>query len=282
VSELLPALPAPGEVVAPEVALAAERRVAETVEQLASIDDGVEWLAQAAALAAYLRDKDARGPMQGAQRRIEARIGELLGEAKRGHAMGHDSLRPDERLDFRKLAKGIRRGTLDYHDVADDSPWRASRRALLAGLADGSLDVHGSSKRHDWETPQALFDLLDGEFHFDLDVCATPETAKCERYFTPVEDGLAQEWTGVCWMNPPYGAAIVPWITKAHLTAQSGVCLVPARTDTVWWWEHCRYGEVRFLRGRLHFDEGGAAPFPSAVVSFGSVRAPTVVWWEAF
>ena len=38
-----------------------------------------------------------------------------------------------------------------------------------------------------------------------MDVCATSENAKCKKYYGPEEDGLKQEWKGVCWMNPPYG-----------------------------------------------------------------------------
>lgn len=49
-----------------------------------------------------------------------------------------------------------------------------------------------------WETPQDFFDKLNAEFGFDCDVCAIPENAKCEKYYTPEEDGLKQEWTGVC------------------------------------------------------------------------------------
>jgi len=146
----------------------------------------------------------------------------------------------------------------------------------------GNLAVHFSSATDDWATPQDFFDTLDVEFGFDLDVCALPSSAKCERYFTPKDDGLVQDWRGVCWMNPPYGDGISQWIRKAHQSSLLGVtvvCLVPARVDTGWWWDHCRYGEIRFIRGRLKF--GGAdtsAPFPSAVVVFG--RPPSVVWWE--
>lgn len=61
-----------------------------------------------------------------------------------------------------------------------------------------------SHKTPIWETPQALFEELDREFHFETDVCALPENAKCKRFFTPEMDGLMQEWTGVCWCNPPY------------------------------------------------------------------------------
>lgn len=143
------------------------------------------------------------------------------------------------------------------------------------------LGVHFSSATDEWSTPQDLFDQLNTEFKFTLDVCASPENAKCKRFFTRETDGLAQQWSGVCWMNPPYGDVIGNWIAKAHQTGKSNtvVCLVPARTDTAWWWDYARHGEVRFLRGRLKF--GGAessAPFPSAVVIFGKVAC--VKWWE--
>ena len=54
-----------------------------------------------------------------------------------------------------------------------------------------------SSRSDMWETPQEFFDKLNEEFHFDLDACAVPENAKCENYFTPEMDGLAQNWGGV-------------------------------------------------------------------------------------
>jgi phage N-6-adenine-methyltransferase len=129
-----------------------------------------------------------------------------------------------------------------------------------------------SSKSDQWETPQAFFDALDTEFLFDIDVCALPENAKCEMYYTPSEDGLSMEWCGTCWMNPPYGRQIAAWVKKAYESAKKGatvVCLLPARTDTAWWHDYCMKGEVRFLRGRLNFSGAThSAPFPSAVVVF--------------
>jgi phage N-6-adenine-methyltransferase len=147
-----------------------------------------------------------------------------------------------------------------------------------------SMGVHYSSATDEWATPQDFFDALDAEFHFDLDVCALPTSAKCERFFSPEVDGLEQDWTGTCWMNPPYGNEIVDWVRKAFESAEAGatvVCLVPARVDTGWWWDYCRYGEIRFLRGRLKF--GGAetsAPFPSALVIFGREPNAVSAHWE--
>jgi len=133
-----------------------------------------------------------------------------------------------------------------------------------------------------WATPQDFFDKLNEEFHFELDVCALPENAKCANYFTPEMDGLKQQWKGVCWMNPPYGRTIGAWVRKAYESSLGGatvVCLLPARTDTRWWHDYCMKGEIRLVKGRLKFgDSNNSAPFPSAVVIFGEqAKVNTVI-----
>lgn len=137
--------------------------------------------------------------------------------------------------------------------------------------------VFFSSDSYEWETPRELFEALDSFYHFDLDVCATEENAKCGSYYTKEEDGLSREWRGVCWMNPPYGREIGKWVRKAYESAMKPgttvVCLLPARTDTGWWHDYVCAGAsgVSFLRGRLCFSGRGRAPFPSALVVFGSL-----------
>lgn len=136
-----------------------------------------------------------------------------------------------------------------------------------------TASVHFSCASDRWETPQKFFDALNSEFGFETDVCALPENAKCQRYYSPEMDGLNQDWRGVCWMNPPYGRKIGVWLRKAYQSAIGGgalvVCLVPARTDTAWWHDYAAKGEVRFVRGRLKFGAAKFnAPFPCAVVIF--------------
>lgn len=53
-----------------------------------------------------------------------------------------------------------------------------------------------SSNTDEWATPQDLFDALDATFHFTLDPCATPENAKCAKFYTKEQDGLKQDWGG--------------------------------------------------------------------------------------
>jgi phage N-6-adenine-methyltransferase len=130
-----------------------------------------------------------------------------------------------------------------------------------------------SSDTNMWTTPQDLYDKLDAEFHFSVDVCATAENTKCEAFYSPADDGLAQQWSGTCWMNPPYGRDIGKWMAKAKDAAQAGatvVCLVPVRTDTRWLQDNVtKAQDVRFLPGRLKFGNAqSSAPFPSAIVVF--------------
>lgn len=60
-----------------------------------------------------------------------------------------------------------------------------------------NTEVMFSSKTDLWETPQNFFDTVNNEFHFEIDACALPENTKCERYFTPEQNGLIQEWGGI-------------------------------------------------------------------------------------
>ena len=144
-------------------------------------------------------------------------------------------------------------------------------RALLGGV--------GPDAATDWATPPALFEALNREFAFTLDVCASPWNAKLPRYFTEKQDGLAQDWSGErCYMNPPYGRGIDRWLEKAFVETRWKcplvVALIPVRTDTRWWhvWVAGAATEVRYLKGRVQFvgrrGEAWSAPFASALAIY--------------
>ena len=118
-----------------------------------------------------------------------------------------------------------------------------------------------SASQH-WSTPKELYDELDKEFHFNDDPCPLHG-----------EGGLDRRWGTRTFLNPPYGREITKWLFKAWRENMCGsmvVCLLPSRTDTKWWHEYVmNASEIRFLRGRLKFDNSkNSAPFPSAVVIF--------------
>ena len=139
-----------------------------------------------------------------------------------------------------------------------------------------NTEVMFSSATDLWATPQAVFDQLNAEFHFNLDPCATPENAKCANYFTIDIDGLSQSWGGHnVFCNPPYGKHLPRWVKKAYEESKKPnttvVMLIPARTDTRYFHEYIYHKakEIRFIKGRLKFGESkNSAPFPSMVVVF--------------
>jgi phage N-6-adenine-methyltransferase len=115
------------------------------------------------------------------------------------------------------------------------------------------------------ETPWEFFAPLHSRFRFTLDACALPHNAKCERFHTPEQDGLAQSWRSErVWCNPPY-SSIEPWVAKARGSgAELVVLLLPAnRTEQGWWQRQVepfrREGSlnVEFLAGRLRFIKHG-------------------------
>lgn len=131
-----------------------------------------------------------------------------------------------------------------------------------------------SSTTDQWATPKAIFEGLDAEFHFTLDPCAVASNAKCPHYFTPEQDGLKQDWAGhTVFCNPPFSQMKL-WVKKCYEESRKPgtrvVMLIPARTDTSYFHDYIYHrAEIRFIRGRLHYNDGPqGAPFPSMVVVF--------------
>ena len=131
-----------------------------------------------------------------------------------------------------------------------------------------------SSRSEEWPTPDNFFAELDAEFRFTLDPCATPDNAKCRKFFTKRRDGLKQDWgREIVFCNPPYGRHMREWARKCYEASRGGatvVLLAHARTDTRWFHDWV-YGkaELRFVKGRLKFGDGRqSAPFPSLVAIY--------------
>ncbi len=125
------------------------------------------------------------------------------------------------------------------------------------------MKVHFSSQRLNWQTPKAVYQILDAEFTFDFDPCPV----------NPNFDGLNAQWGDVNFVNPPYGRKLPKWIEKGYevyLHGKTVVFLIPSRTDTRWWHSYImKADEIRFIKGRLKFDEHkNSAPFPSCIVIF--------------
>lgn len=114
----------------------------------------------------------------------------------------------------------------------------------------------------EWETPDELFKELDSKYHFTLDACARPENAKCKKFFTVKEDGLAQDWKGhTVFCCPPSGRGnLSRWVQKAAKEAKKKgttvVMLLPVSTDSKWFQENIYLQpgvKIKFLPERVKF-----------------------------
>lgn len=154
--------------------------------------------------------------------------------------------------------------------------------ALLGGVRAKNNGRYNGNGRH-WETPPEVFEPLNAEFQFTLDPCATPQTAKCQFYFTEQQNGLAQSWLGHrVFMNPPYGREIYAWTRKAREEAAqcTVVGLLPASTDLAWWHDDVvGRAEVRYIRGRVRFLTGGPYRASGFFASVVVIWRPYAVQW---
>lgn len=130
-------------------------------------------------------------------------------------------------------------------------------------------------QKDEWLTPPFILEALGP---FDLDPCAPerPPWKTAARSFSRRDDGLAQEWTGRVWMNPPYGKHTGTWLSRLAEHGD-GIALVFARTETAMFFDQA-WGEadaMLFIRGRLHFHhvDGTRASAnsgaPSVLLAYG-------------
>lgn len=116
-----------------------------------------------------------------------------------------------------------------------------------------------------WQTPTWLFDELDKEFNFRIDLCANERNCKSQFYFEDyltnknpgqfcvneyetfefIIDNLNGEFS--CFMNPPYSNP-KPFIEKAWEDSKHCkiVCLVKCDPSTKWWATFWDYNIVHY------------------------------------
>lgn len=135
----------------------------------------------------------------------------------------------------------------------------------------------------EWYTPSSIFETMGLEF--DIDVCS-PEGGlswiPAKRFFSKVDDGLSQPWTGNVWCNPPYGKETSKWLEKLAAHGH-GIALVFSRTDCKWFHDYVAKSDaVMFLKGRIKFVDGNGvtggsgAGSGSILVAWGSKNVEAI------
>ncbi len=136
------------------------------------------------------------------------------------------------------------------------------------------------SQTDTWLTPPHIIEALGGWESFDLDPCGFASWLTARQMVVLPSDGLAEDWHGRVWLNPPYGLETFDWLARLADHA-NGVALIFARTETAGFVEQVwgRADGLLFLAGRLHFHkpDGSRAATnsgaPSVLVAYGHANA---------
>jgi hypothetical protein len=103
--------------------------------------------------------------------------------------------------------------TADFYTAA--APLAAQSFSHHGGFG---FEKPGEGNTDDWLSPSLLVKCLGP---FDLDPCGCagmPYRHATTTYFLPEHDGLAEQWDGRVYSNPPYGRNVAPWAegTESH------------------------------------------------------------------
>lgn len=128
-----------------------------------------------------------------------------------------------------------------------------------------------------WETPPHIFNPLNDLFGFTLDPCCTKDTAKCDKFYTPTDNGLIKSWAGeIVFSNPPYSRGNVDlWAKKYFDEMQSAiiVALLPVSTSSNWFKDYILGNTIYWVDKRIRFVNAPyTAPFSSMIVHFNGIN----------
>ena len=149
---------------------------------------------------------------------------------------------------------------------------RRLRQMRIRGTATNPGAGPSAHYSDEWYTPPTVPQSLGV---FVLDPAAGPMRHARENW-GPGVDGLAREWQGRIWLNPPY-SNVHEWLDR-FVAHGDGVALVNARPETVWFQNVAKRAHaVHWMRGRVNFirPDGKAThpPVGSVLLACGAHNA---------
>lgn len=127
-------------------------------------------------------------------------------------------------------------------------------------ISPGVYNTRTENSRDDWETPDWLFQILNREFHFTLDLAASDHNTKCNKYFTKDDNALKQDITDeIVFCNPPFFLKdqFVQYAVEYSKT-NTIVMILPVATSTKLFHQHViKAAEIRFIEGRVNYCLNG-------------------------
>lgn len=276
--------------------LARYEQACQALAEAKSVDEVRNILNPAEAMRAYAKQaKNKQLEIDAAEIRIRAerRLGELMaaqretvglnaGAAAGGEKEGPRGLYINPRDERPTLAEaGIDKNLADRARKLAAIPeekfegmvsgWRGrveeeNERVTVNLLKEGDKHIRGTfgAGENEWYTPAEYIERARRAMGgIDLDPASSEyanQTVRAERFYSIDDDGLALDWTGRIWLNPPYSRddvsrfaekAVEEW--RAGRMA-AGIVLVNNYTDTGWFHLLARAATAAcYTRGRIRF-----------------------------
>lgn len=133
--------------------------------------------------------------------------------------------------------------------------------------------------RDGWNTPSWLCDLLP---NVDVDPASNPRSnikARVTYSLEAGQDGLAEKWFGLVWVNPPF-SNILPWADKLHAEIRhihGAGFLVNTDSSTQWW-----RALIKLLPWRFDFSKRIQFSPPPGVQPSTNSKPQTLLCTETF
>ena len=124
--------------------------------------------------------------------------------------------------------------------------------------------------RDDWETPKWLFDLLNFQYNFEFDCCATKDNNKCNSFsndFLKLDKPLRTSW-----MNPPFSKAR-EMFEHFFNVVELGIAIYRCDNIETGIWQEIILKKADWIfipKGRISYEgkKGNGSRFPSALIGF--------------
>ena len=102
-------------------------------------------------------------------------------------------------------------------------------------------------------TPRDIWEALNKEFKFSVDICASDDNHLVNKYYTKEDSALTKDWSNeVAYIHPLFDQNIGRFVKKAFETKNlTAVFLLPASTHTVYFHNYFYKNpncEIRFLK----------------------------------
>jgi len=286
------------------MAMAYPSKVKAAIAKMETVGQAADGLAQAQTVAKYADAIKAstadKNEISYAVMLLAAKLGELCpaktrqetGRGKKLSPAKGEFFHPNTLTAYRKLHTHQEQRRIDTYRTAvreDGDEVDMSIAGFLRFVgSDGNIKAHQNRGVIEWYTPAEYIEAARAAMgSIDLDPASSKlanKVVKAAQFFDKHADGLARDWAGNVFLNPPFKAdlakAFVHKLCESHKAkgVPQGVLLTNNNTDTAWWHEAAETcAIICFTRGRIAFyNPAGETAAPTnghTLFYFGGRRA---------